>query len=293
MEDQKKVSNKGLIVFLVILVLGMLSVVGVLWSKLSDERTESADVQVLLEDQKLSLENDLSQLKTEFGSLQTDNDSMRLLAADKQETIDKLLRVQADNFQKIKMYQKELSTLRDVLKSYISQVDSLNTRNIVLTSEKRELSSQLAQERIQSMQLSEEKQQLSSTVQKAQILMISPVTTVGLTTRNSETERLSRIEKLKTCFTVRANQIAQSGEKIFYVVIKFPGGKVLTNAGSDTFYADSKEMVFTARRVIDYQNRDVEVCIFADAANQLKAGTCSVEVYSDGYKLGDSSFSLK
>jgi len=236
MEETKKSPNKGLLVLLIILVLGAFAYVIVLQSRLTREKKESAEIQVLLEDQKVSLEEDLTQLKNEFGLLQTNNDSMKLLAADQQQKIEQLLQVQADNFQKIKMYQKELSTLRGVLKSYIAQVDSLNTRNVQLVSEKAVLSTQLAQEKMQTQQLSEEKQQLSTTVQKAQALMISPVNTHGETSRASETDRVRRIEKLKTCFTVRANQIAEAGERVFYVVIKLPGGKVLTNVSSATFF---------------------------------------------------------
>jgi hypothetical protein len=293
MEETKKSPNKGLLVLLIILVLGAFAYVIVLQSRLTREKKESAEIQVLLEDQKVSLEEDLTQLKNEFGLLQTNNDSMKLLAADQQQKIEQLLQVQADNFQKIKMYQKELSTLRGVLKSYIAQVDSLNTRNVQLVSEKAVLSTQLAQEKMQTQQLSEEKQQLSTTVQKAQALMISPVNTHGETSRASETDRVRRIEKLKTCFTVRANQIAEAGERVFYVVIKLPGGKVLTNVSSATFFADGREHIFTSRRVIDYQNKDVEVCVFSEAADQLIAGTYTVEVYADGYKLGDASFELR
>ena len=103
-----------------------------------------------------------------------------------------MLAVQADNAYKIKMYQKELSTLRDVLKSYIVQVDSLNQRNLELSAEKTRLSRSLAQEREQRERLSVDKDKLTSTVQKALVLTVSDIAVLGLNNRSKETQQIGR-----------------------------------------------------------------------------------------------------
>ena len=291
--DQPK-SNKGVLILLVIIVLVLGASVGIMLSKLNDQKKQSAEVQEILESQKQTLEEDLTDLQDQFGALQTNNDSLKTMANEQQEKITKLLAIQADNAYKIKMYQKELGTLREVLKSYIIQVDSLNQRNLTLTAEKTELTRNLAQERAQRERLSSDKDKLTTTVQKAQILSVGGVSVEGLNNRSKESFRVRNIEKLKTCFTVRENQVAAPGEKVFYLVIIKPDKKVLANKANDTFpVQDGGDLVYTAKRTIEYENKDIEACIFADNNGQLTAGSYEAKIYCDGYLLGTNTFELK
>ncbi|MDR2039139.1 MAG: hypothetical protein LBQ60_14545 [Bacteroidales bacterium] len=288
--DRPKKSQKGILILLVIIILGLGASIGIMLSKLNEQR----EVQEILEVQKQTLEEDLTDLQDQFGELKTDNDSIQNLANEQQDRITKLLAVQADNVYKIKMYQKELSTLREVLKSYIVQVDSLNTRNQMLTAEKQQLTKNLAQERAQRERLTKDKDNLTSTVQKAQILSVADIVVQGLTNRSSETQRVRRIEKLKTCFTVRENPVALAGEKLFYIVISKPDRKVLANKANDTFPTqEGADIVYTAKRIVEYDNKDIEACIFADNDNQLTVGNYEVNIYCDGYLVGTSKFELK
>ncbi|MDR1603065.1 MAG: hypothetical protein LBS42_11660 [Tannerella sp.] len=287
-------SPKGIFILLIIIILMLVAGVGILIFKYGDLKQVSADTQAILEQQKNTLEQDLTQLQGEFGALQTDNDSLQHLATEQQERITKLLNIQADNVYKIKTYQKELASLREVLKSYIVQVDSLNTRNLLLTQEKKELTRSLSQEREQRARLSEDKEKLATTVQKAQILSISDITVVGLNNRGKETQRIRYVEKLKTCFTVRANQVAETGERLFYVQIIKPNKQVIANKNNDVFAAyDGNETVYTDKRSVEYENKDLEVCIFSDNANRETAGTYEIKIYCDGYLLGNTKFELK
>lgn len=293
-EPRQSKANKGVLILLVIVVLVLGAAVGIMLSKLSDQKKEAAEIQEVLESQKQILEEDLTDLQDQFGALQTNNDSLINLANEQQEKITKLLAIQADNAYKIKMYQKELGTLREVLKSYIIQVDSLNQRNLALTAEKAELSKNLAQERAQRARLSDDKDKLTSTVQKAQILSVSDIVTDGLNNRSRETQRVRNIEKLKTCFTVRENQVTQAGEKVFYLVIVKPDKKTLANKANDSFPTQDGDMIYTAKRTIEYENKDIDVCIFSDNNGQLTAGNYEARIYCDGYLVGTSSaFTLK
>jgi chromosome segregation ATPase len=293
MDNGKSKANKGLLILLVIIVLALGASVGVMLSKLNDQKKEAAEVQDILEGQKKTLEEDLTDLQDQFGSLQTNNDSLKTVAFEQQEKITKLLAVQADNAYKIKMYQKELGTLREVLKSWIIQVDSLNQRNQALTAEKTELARNLAEERAHRTRLTEDKEKLTSTVQKAQILAVADVLTIGLNSRSKETQRVRNIEKLKTCFTVRENQVAAADEKVFYLTIIKPDKKTLANKTNNTFAALEGEIVYTAKRTIDYENKDIEACIFSDNNGQLTAGNYEAKLYCDGYMVGSSTFILK
>ena len=294
MERENSKASKGILVLLVIIVLALGAAVGVMLSKLNDQKQEAAEVQEILEGQKQMLEDDLTELQDQFGSLQTNNDSLKNLASEQQERITRLLAVQADNAQKIRTYQRELETLRSVLRSYLMQVDSLNQRNLALTQERTELVRDLATERAQSTRLAEDRERLTTTVQRAQILSVGDILTVGLNRNNRETDRVRNIEKLKTCFTVRENQVAAAGERAFYLVIVKPDNRVLNNPSNSVFQTqEGGEIVYTDRRFMDYENRDIEVCIFSDNNNRLIAGKYEVNIYCDGYLVGSSSFVLR
>jgi FtsZ-binding cell division protein ZapB len=293
MYSAKSKTNKGVLILLVIIVMVLAAAVGIMLSKLSDQKKETISIQEVLEGQKQRLENDLTDLQDQFGALQTNNDSLKTLASTQQERITKLLAISADNAYKIKMYQKELETLRGVLRSYIIQVDSLNTSNEALKAQNTDLAKNLAAERAQSSRLTVDKEKLTTTVQKAQILSASDIVTTGSTGRR-ETDRALNIEKLKTCFTVRENPVAAAGERVFYLVIVKPDKNVLINKSNDTFPTqEGSEIVYTDKRTIEYENKDIEMCIFTDNDGRLTAGSYGVSLYCDGYLVGTSTFVLK
>ena len=69
---------------------------------------------------------------------------MQILRKRKQELF-KLLSINASNIQLIKKYKSEISTMREIMKSYIVQIDSLNTRNKILVAENTEIKQQITQ----------------------------------------------------------------------------------------------------------------------------------------------------
>ncbi|MDR0714075.1 MAG: hypothetical protein LBF89_07455 [Bacteroidales bacterium] len=293
MNNEQKKSRQGGLVLSIIITLTVAAVAGVAIYKYLELKRNAADVQAILEQQKTVLEQDLTHLQTEFGTLKTDNDSLQNLAAEQRDKIARLLEIQADNAYKIKMYQKELTSLRGVLKGLMAKVDSLNIRNRELLTEKEELTASLSQEREQSTRLTEDKEKLAGTVQKAQTLSVSDVTVQGLNSRSKETQRVKTIKRLKTCFTVRENQVAEAGERLFYIQIIKPDKQVMTGSDNNTFTAqDGTTLVYTDKRNIEYENKDIEVCVFSDNHN-MTAGLYEIKIFSDGVMVGSVKTELK
>ena len=85
--------------------------------------------------EKDSLEGELHTIYIEYDSLETDNERIQSEMVLQQEKIDRLIAIQADDAYKIKMYRREMETLRTVLRSYIVQIDSLNSKNQELMAE--------------------------------------------------------------------------------------------------------------------------------------------------------------
>ena len=85
---------------------------------------------------KQNLTNELVELQGEYAQLSSNNDSLNVQLDREREKVSQLLdrikKTDAANRSKIRQYEKELGTLRSIMKHYIFQIDSLNTLNIAL-----------------------------------------------------------------------------------------------------------------------------------------------------------------
>ncbi len=291
--EQKPKSNKGLTILLIIVIIALGSTIAVLVSKINQQKVAAMEVQTILESEKQGLQKELTDLIGEYDELKGNNDGLNKQIGEQQEKIKKLLRIQASNVDLIGKYKKELGTLRDVLKSYIAQVDSLNTRNQQLVTENVAVKTNLDQARTENVKISQEKDQLNSQVQKAAVITTSNIVVTPLDKRGKEASRISKTLKLKVCFTLRENAIAKPGTKDVYLRITNPAGSVIAYSESDVFNFQGQQIVYSAKRQIEYENKDIEVCIFWDNNNQLSVGEYTIDMFTEGNLIGTAKFSMK
>lgn len=245
-----------------------------------------------LERQKANLEDELKSIYTQYDSLKSENDTMNLKLIVEQQRIERLLKINANNVYKIRMYEKELETIRKVLKSYIYQIDSLNQANIALRTENIEVRQQLRKVEKEKEDLSQVKEELETKVEKASVISAKNIIVTPLNKRSKENIRTDRVEKLRTCFTLRENAIIPAGNKIIYLRIARPDDVILTS-GVNLFEFQGEQIVYTANREVQYENVDIELCIFWTNDGQLIPGDYRVNLYCDGNEIGSTTFSLK
>jgi predicted nuclease with TOPRIM domain len=284
---------KGLTVLLVILVIALGATIVVLFNKINDQKEQFTEVQDILEGEKQSLQKELNGLIGEYDALKTNNDSLNKQISGQQEKIKKLLTIQATNVELITKYKKELVTLRDVLKSYIAQVDSLNTRNQQLVTENTEVKTRLDQARTENLEKTTKIDELSSQVEKGSIIAIGNLVVTPLNKRGKEEDNAVKILKVKVCFTMRENKLASAGSKDVFIRIMRPDGAVIAYSDADLFNFEGQQIVYSARRQIEYENKDLDVCIFWDNNNQLAMATYTVDIFTDGHLIGTTSFTIK
>ena len=49
----------------------------------------------------------------------------------------------------------------------------------------------------------------------------------------------------------------------------------------------------SSKRIVNYQNENMDLCIFHEIEEVLQPGNYKVEIYNDGYFIGESSFALR
>lgn len=292
--DQKAAKRRTNILFGVIALLTVIiTVLAVLYFTKSKKLDVTSEEKQLIEEERTNLEGQLNGMILEYDSLKTENDSVNNLLSAEQQRIKRLLSVQASDAQKIKMYKNELETLRKVMRSYIVQIDSLNTRNMELTQENVQVRTQLRDIEQVRDELAQEKENLSSQVSLASVLNAKNVTAEGINKSNKPKDRVGKVEKIKVCFTIRENAIAKAGTKTIYLRIVRPDNIVLTTGETDLIEVDGQQLVYTAQRELEYENKDIDMCIFWDKTEELIAGTYNIFLYSEGAQIGTSTFDLK
>lgn len=283
-------------VVLVIIVIVLAIAVAVLGYKYYSESQKLEDTTVekeILEDVKSDLEKQLRDMIVEYDSLKTESDSINTLLTKEQEKIRKLLRIQASDAEKIKKYKEELETLRKVMRSYIVQIDSLNTRNRMLTEENLQVRQQLSMAESQNVELSKEKEILSTQVKLAKVLSAKGIVVEPLTKGDNSTNKAKKIAKIAVGFTVRENAVAEPGKKIIYLRILNPDNVALSNSSGDLFTFNNEKIVYSAKRELDYDNKDIDVKIYWDKTEELKPGNYTAILYAEGYEIGSAVFTLK
>jgi len=288
-EPPKKKPPLVLIILVVLLALGSAYLGWLYYNQVE----ESEMVQEVLETQKNQLTNELNNMVVEYENLKTSSDSMNTKLEAQQDKIKRLLTINASNVQKIQLYQKELKTLREVMKSYIVQIDSLNQRNLQLTAENLEVRTKLKKAETTTEELETQKSELTSKVTLASVLSAKDIKAVGLNKRSKERDRVKRIEKLRVCFTLRENAIVEPGPREVHLRVIRPDGVTLTTSEANLFKSRDEMLVYSAKREVLYENEDVDMCIYWDNNGQLIEGTYTVELFADNNLIGATMMVLE
>ncbi len=258
----------------------------------TDTRKHNENLQYV-EGERSKLEKELNGLIVIYDTLKTQNDSLAQQLGAEQERIRKLLKRQASSTTKIKMYQSELETLRKVMKSYIVQIDSLNTRNRELTEENVLVRGELQQKSTDYEELSKKTHELSETVRFAQKLIATDIVAEGLNSSSKPKNKIKKIEKIRVCFIIRENAVAEAGNKTIYLRISRPDDIVLSSPDGGIVDFDDESLAYSAKRDLDYANTDIDLCVFWDANEQLIPGTYSISLFAEGYEIGTTKLVLK
>lgn len=289
---QEQENKKGAPVMLIaIAVFLTLALVFLVFSYFGQKK-RMIEMETVLTQEKDSLANELLLMIHGYDTLKTNNDTLNAKLAKEQTRIRQLLAINASNVQLIKKYKGEITTMREIMKSYIVQIDSLNTRNKILVAENQDIKQQINKVQRNNVELSKAREELSSKVEIASVIQAKDVLAVALNKKRKETTRIDRIDKLKICFTLRENPIAQAGQKTVYLRIIRPDSLVITSSPDNLFDFNKTKMIFTAFRQADYLNQDIEICIFVDNSGDFIPGNYKAELYLENNLIGGCSFIL-
>jgi len=287
-QPQKKSAPIAMIFTTVILAAALIFLVVMYF----DQKNNMVEIETVLTQEKDSLANELRLMVHGYDTLKTDNDTLMANLQRERERIVQLLSINASNVQLLKKYRAEIGTMREIMKGYIVQIDSLNTLNQQLMAENIGFKQQITEVQNTNVELTKAKEELTSKVTVASVIQAKDINAVTLNKKRKETTRIANIDKLRICFTLRENPLATAGEKEVFMKIIRPDSLVITTSPDNLFDFNGDKLVYSASRLVDYMNQDIEMCIFLDNTGDFIEGTYSVELYLENNIIGRTSFAM-
>ena len=290
-ETDKERRNNLIILILSVLLIALISV-------FVSQHNENKKILAALNMEKASIQSELSTMMTNYDSIHTNNESLQSELSGAQtkvkDLLDEVEQVKKVSYDQIAQYRLEVTTMRNIMKNYIIQVDSLNRRNEMLMAENVQVKENFAQSESKNQQLEKEKQHLQEKIKEAELLEATELTAVGINARGKDAESARRAEQIKVSFVLSKNLTAPRGNKVIYVRIQKPNQVLLQQSPNDLFQFEDLKIPFSASREVTYEGNALPVNIFWDNKGQeFLPGEYTVDVFADGNNIGTAKFLMK
>ena len=288
--------KKALIAAVVVVILAMAGILVYLLLNNRNLEQEKMEMLELAELDKQEMENDYERLSLQYSEMMTqiNNDSIIAQLTQEQmrtqQLLEELKNVKAADAREIARLKKELATVREVLRSYIRQVDSLNQVNQQLVAENDRVKDQLAQSNSANEGLRQEKQDLTEKVAIAAQLDATGITMTALNKRQKTAKKMKDCKTIQVSFNIARNVTAQTGNRTFYVRIQTPAGQVL-NAG--TFQYENRQLEYSMKKVVEYTGEEVNVQTYWQVNEFLAGGQYRVSIFAEGNMIGTKTFTFE
>lgn len=248
-------------------------------------------------EERQQLVTDYQDLSVAYEEVHSDNDSLDNLVSQQRARVEQLTEelktLKASNARRIKELQGELTTLRTVMRSFISQIDSLNASNNALRAENKDIKGQLANVSRERANLQEQNESLTQKVTVAARLEAKDIVVTPLNMKDRPTDRLSKIAKIRVAFTIAKNVSAEVGLRTLYLRLTRPDGQLLFHSKSDTFRFEDTDINFSANRQVEYGGEDTKTFIvYTVDMGDLMAGGYEAEIFASGERIGKADFDI-
>lgn len=252
-----------------------------------------------LEVQKADIEHELEGLIANYNEIIQDNElkDKDLLAARDRITIllDSVKDAQA-NVALIDRYKIEIERLKRERSLLFKKADSLIAINERLVFERDSTTSELLNSRFAMDSVSESNKSLSETIKRASIVGASNLRGEAVIIRKNgkvvNTKRSSRADKVRACFTLLPNAVAEKGNRTLYLQVVNPKNNIVGDR--EFIQVDEKSFYYSASTNVFYENEELDVCIMVDIDEaDLIEGQYTFNVFDGENRVATTSMELR
>ncbi|OJJ20487.1 hypothetical protein BKI52_18695 [marine bacterium AO1-C] len=302
-QDKRRVILVGFILLLVVLNVVLIYMI------LQNKNAEIQKKEALLKQQKENYETRLNTvkrlLKQEIARAKQDGEENKLYQDSLSKVLDSVVKSQ-ENLQRVQKFtQAQNQSYKLKIAAYeelLIRKDSLmrdmkatiNRQGEQLTELRKKNNEAMEQVGKKNVALKEyEKKFAKAGVLKAENITINSVDRRGKE-RTGGSYRERRISKLKIRFSLADNKAAKIGQKTIYMLLKDDTGQTLIPpVGSGRFKIDGRETSYTASQSFLFDNSQQNLTFSFQKDNELGKGRFTIELYSEGERIGVGSFAVR
>ena len=261
---------------------------------------DKQDTTQKLTEQKELVIDELNSLKSDYDKAIADAD-----AADEElieargrieKYIDSVKSMKAD-ISVLWKYRNQVNVLKKEREVLLAQNDSLRRSNSLISFQRDSTMVELTKQVVFSDSLVEQNTQLAKVVEVGATLSLSRLAVDAVIERSSgklvSTQRSSRTDKLKVCFTIASNKIALAGDKQFYIQITGPSGAIMGAKAEAT--TEDKTITYSMLSNFYFENTALDVCEYLSKSSAgFTGGNYEIKIFDTKLnELGSTKFSLK
>ena len=304
MEQQTEKSSQkkpisAILILLLVAVAGFAAYMAYNNQQLNKQLTDLGYLKQEVEDEKNRVIDELEGMTGQYDSLAVTNDSMNVELMAQREKVEELITKAKNNEWTIYKLRKEAGTLREIMKGYVRTIDSLNTLNVELRAENAQVTRKLSETESKNTALRDANEQLSEKVKLGAKLKALDMVAYGQRVKRNgvhrETDRSDKVEKIKVCFTLDKNEVAETGNKNIFVRIIAPSGQVLAERSDDghMFNFEGSRGLYSIKKLVNYEKQELDLCMYFEDTKNLQSGDYMVDAFADQMKIGSTKFTLK
>lgn len=262
---------------------------------------EKKKTEAVLSQEKQLVVEDLNSLKSEYDKAILESNATNEELVSARDNIAKYIdsvKAMKSDITALSRYRRQVNVLKAEREQLLKQVDSLTRSNSLIAMQRDSTYVELEKQTVFNDSLVVQNTQLADVVEKGSALNLSKFNVDAVKERGSgklvSTSKAKRTDKLKVCFTIADNIIADAGDREFSIEVLDPQGNVLGQSSTKTT-DDGASITYSKGTGFYYENKALDVCDYIDKpAGDFQEGNYMVNVYDDKLKLlGTSKFELK
>lgn len=252
-----------------------------------------------LESQKTDIENELKGLIANYDEVIKDNELKDKDLLDARERISVLLdsvKVAKANVGLIERYKIEIDRLKRERSMMFKRADSLIAVNEQLVRQRDSTTTELINTRTIVDSVSQENVAMNQTIKRASVVRATDLRGEAVIIRKNgklvDTKRSSRADKIRACFTLSPNDIAQKGDRTLYIQVINPKNNIVGEKALQKF--EDEDLFYSASTSVFYENEELDVCILVDVLDsELINGRYVINLFDDRSLVASTTMELR
>lgn len=312
-------NNNGLLKVIIGVMAGVLALLGYLFMGARNETLElqkslTSKVEQLSSTQ-IKLDSISKSLDEKILEVQSLGGSVAELEAVKAQLENDKKKLKTDLSFSVQKYESKIKDYETFLAAKDDDIRKLKEENGVLVTKNQTLETEKQQVIVENAALKTEKEELSTTLTKTvddfttknndlkrQVTLASAMKAINvqvtaLSSKGKERDggeyKAKRIDQLKVSFIMPSNPVAAQNNKDIYVRVLDANGAVVENGNGGIVQADGKEIGYSFKQSVPFENNDQRVDLISGKGASYTKGKYSVELYSEGFKIGKGAFEVK